>query len=112
MRIIVNIDKGIIGDNMQRLDWNLRTINQLDVKSEVQVCEIRGDGPIRQRLLDMGILPQVMIRIERFALGGNTVWIETEGRHLALRKKEAMTIYVRESVSHTMANADLLSSKV
>ena len=73
-------------------------LSQLPINTDVLVCEVKGSGPIRQRLFDMGILPEVNLRIERISLAGGTIWIEFEGRHLALRKQEANTIFVKKVV--------------
>ena len=59
-----------------------------------RIDEVRGSGSIRQRLLDMGLLPRQCVRLERVALGGAPVWVELNGSHLALRREEAAMILV------------------
>ncbi len=61
-----------------------------------QIGEIHGQGSIRQRLLDMGLMPKQTVRMERIALGGAPVWIELNGSHLALRREEAAMILLCE----------------
>jgi len=59
-----------------------------------RIDAIEGQGSIRQRLLDMGLLPRQNICLERIALGGAPIWIELNGSHLALRREEAAMILV------------------
>ncbi len=54
-----------------------------------RVTQVRAQGAIRQRLLDMGILPRAEIEVERTAPGGEPVWIRLLGFQLALRRNEA-----------------------
>jgi DtxR family Mn-dependent transcriptional regulator len=60
----------------------------------VQVRFIAGRGAVRQRLLDLGILPQSRIEVERVALGGGPVWIRLDGYQLSLRRHEAEAVLV------------------
>lgn len=60
------------------------------------VTQIAATGALRQRLLDMGILPETAIELERSGLGGEPLWIRCQGARLALRRAEAGTIRVRK----------------
>jgi Fe2+ transport system protein FeoA len=42
----------------------------------------------------MGLLPDVVIRVERVAPVGDPVWISLQGSQIALRRKEAETVLV------------------
>jgi Fe2+ transport system protein FeoA len=59
------------------------TIRQVDAK-----------GAIRQRLLDMGLLPEAVLRVERVAPTGDPVWISLRGSQIALRRKEAQSVLI------------------
>ncbi|MBW1807421.1 MAG: DtxR family transcriptional regulator [Deltaproteobacteria bacterium] len=58
------------------------------------VTHVNGHGAIRQRLLDMGILPKVIVEVERVAPSGDPIWIKLQGFQLSLRRKEADAILV------------------
>ena len=58
------------------------------------VTTIRAGGALRQRLLDMGVLPETPIDIERVGLGGDPFWVRCQGARLALRRSEAESILV------------------
>jgi DtxR family Mn-dependent transcriptional regulator len=59
------------------------------------VTKIGAGGALRQRLLDMGMLPETTIDIERVGLGGDPFWIRCQGARLALRRSEAQSVFVR-----------------
>ena len=61
------------------------------------VMNVGSQGAIRQRLLDMGILPNARITMARVAPAGDPVWIELDGTQLALRKPEAESILVERT---------------
>lgn len=60
------------------------------------VTHINARGARRQRLLDMGILPDTAVDIERFAFGGDPLWVRCHGARLELRRAEANSVLVRE----------------
>lgn len=59
-----------------------------------RVMRIEGSGPIRQRLLDMGIMPDVVIEMERVSPTGDPVWVKFQGTQLSLRRREAASVVV------------------
>ena len=71
-----------------------RTILDLEAGQDGKIADVKGVGSVRQRLLDMGLLPRKTFRLERFALGGAPVWIVINGTHLALRRDEAAMVLV------------------
>ena len=60
-----------------------------------RVTRVEATGPVRQRLLDMGLLPDAMVELERLAPAGDPVWIRLQGYRLSLRQSEARTVHVR-----------------
>ncbi len=56
------------------------------------VAQIDAKGAIRQRLLDMGLLPDVELMVERIAPSGDPIWIRLDGSQIALRMKEAKAV--------------------
>ena len=59
------------------------------------VTKLATGGALRQRLLDMGMLPETTIDIERVGLGGDPFWVRCQGARLALRRSEAQSVFVR-----------------
>lgn len=73
-----------------------KTLADLEPWRKGRVTQITGRGAIRQRLLDMGILPDVVVEVERIAPTGDPLWIKLDGFQLSLRREEARTIIVDE----------------
>jgi DtxR family Mn-dependent transcriptional regulator len=63
------------------------------------VTHVGASGALHQRLLDMGILPNTTIDLERSGPGGEPLWIRCHGARLALRRTEAKAIRVRDEVA-------------
>lgn len=61
---------------------------------EGRIRQVNAKGAVRQRLLDMGLLPDVVARMERVAPTGDPVWISLEGSQIALRRKEAGSVII------------------
>ncbi len=61
------------------------------------VTKIDATGVLRQRLLDMGVLPNTPLDVERVGLGGDPFWVRCQGAQLALRRTEASCILVRNA---------------
>jgi len=75
-----------------------RSMSVYDLKpgQHGNVTQVNAQGAIRQRLLDMGILPDVRIEVERVAPAGEPVWIKLQGTQLSLRRQEAEAVLVAE----------------
>ena len=56
------------------------------------VMQVNAQGSIRQRILDMGILPGARVELVRVAPTGDPIWIELDGTQLALRRPEAEAV--------------------
>ncbi len=69
-----------------------RSILDLKAGDTGLIRRVLGRGSIRQRLLDMGLLPKQKILLKRMAPRGGPVWIELNGTQLALRREEASVI--------------------
>lgn len=70
------------------------SLYDLEPGEEGQVKQVNAVGAIRQRLLDMGVLPQTRVSVERVAPTGDPVWIRLDGSQLALRRQEAQAVVV------------------
>ncbi len=53
---------------------------------------VKGNGPIRRRIMDMGLVPGTELVMERYAPLGDPIEVKNHGFHLSLRKEEADTI--------------------
>jgi len=73
-----------------------RTLCDLEPGSEAIIRKIGGNGAIKQRLLDLGITRDTLIRVERMAPLGDPIEINVKGYYLAIRMDEAKFIEVEE----------------
>ncbi|MFW6139618.1 MAG: DtxR family transcriptional regulator [Spirochaetota bacterium] len=73
---------------------NSSTLRSLNVGQKCRVKNISGAPEIKRRLLDMGIVPGVEIKMEKAAPLGDPVDITVKGYHLSLRKEEASCVEV------------------
>jgi DtxR family transcriptional regulator, Mn-dependent transcriptional regulator len=61
------------------------------------VARVNAHGAIRQRLLDMGILPRAEVTVARLAPTGDPIWIRIHGTELALRRQEAEAVLLEDA---------------
>jgi DtxR family Mn-dependent transcriptional regulator len=71
------------------------SLSDLEPGQCAMVTHVTADGAVRQRILDMGILPESTVELERTGLKGDPLWIRCQDARLALRRSEACTILVR-----------------
>ena len=71
------------------------SISELKPGERAIISRVKGNGPIRQRLFDMGIMPNVRIQLERVSPVGDPIWIKFDGTHVSLRLREAESIILR-----------------
>jgi len=58
------------------------------------ISKVGGSGQTHRRILDMGVVPQTEIEVERVAPLGDPIEVKIKGYHLSLRKEELTNIYV------------------
>lgn len=72
----------------------MKTLNQVKVGETVKVTKIAGEGPIKRRIMDMGITKGVDIYVRKVAPLGDPVEVTVRGYELSLRKADAEMIEV------------------
>lgn len=70
------------------------TLAELEIGGKAKISEIKGETPVTKRLMEMGVLPGVSVRVVKTAPFGDPIEIRVRGYSLALRKSEAETIQV------------------
>ncbi len=61
-----------------------------------RISEIGAIGPLRRRLMDMGVLVGEVVRVEKVAPLGGPIEITVKNYNLSLRKKEAEGILLED----------------
>ncbi len=59
------------------------------------MAAINTTGPMKRRIMDMGITPGVEIKVVKVAPLGNPIEVNVRGYELSLRKEEAQQIEMR-----------------
>lgn len=70
------------------------TLANLSTGEEAKVLSVSGDNAITKRLMEMGVVPGVSVRVIKTAPLGCPIEIRVRGYSLALRKAEAQTIEI------------------
>ena len=73
----------------------MKTLNQVKVGETVKVTKIAGEGPIKRRIMDMGITKGVEIYVRKVAPLGDPVEITVRGYELSVRKDDAQCVEVK-----------------
>ncbi|RLF16359.1 MAG: ferrous iron transport protein A [Thermoprotei archaeon] len=71
-------------------------LSEASVGRSYVVVKVEGSGLTRRRLLDLGLLPGVKLRVVRLAPLGDPMEIEVRGYNLSVRKSEASQVIVEE----------------
>ena len=77
----------------------LRTLTRLFTIAVAAVARPGGDGALRCRLLDMGLIPRTRVTLQKVAPMGDPIEIRVRGYELTLRVEEAQKIEVREETA-------------
>ncbi len=78
----------------EKINPPLLSLSQLEEESLAVIKNIEAPKNIKQKLMDLGILPQKEIFLEKKALFGEPLEIILGSLHISLRKDEADTIFV------------------
>ena len=73
-------------------------LSDLQPGDQGEVVQVRAQGQIRQRLLEMGFIRGVQLRVEKLAPLGDPMELVIKGYHLSLRRDESACILVHKVV--------------
>ena len=72
----------------------MRTLKEIESGNTVKVIKLDGKGPVKRRIMDMGITKGVDIYVRKVAPLGDPVEVTVRGYELSLRKADAEMIEV------------------
>ena len=75
------------------------TLDKLPLGQEAVITAVGGEGALRCRLLDMGLIPKTSVQVEKVAPLGDPLELRVRGYSLSLRKEDAGKIEVE--VAHS-----------
>ena len=72
----------------------MKTLKDASIGQTVKVKKLTGEGPVKRRIMDMGITKGVEIYVRKVAPLGDPVEVAVRGYELSLRKADAEMIEV------------------
>ena len=72
------------------------TLNILSLGQDAVITSVGGEGPLRCRLLDMGLTPRTLVTLRKVAPMGDPIEIRVRGYELTLRVEDGKKIQVEE----------------
>lgn len=74
------------------------TLDELKIGGSAVITAVGGDGALRLRLLDMGLIPRTRVSMVKIAPMGDPMEITVRGYVLTLRREDAAKIEITEDV--------------
>lgn len=72
------------------------TLANLEIGAVAKVIKLNGNNAITKRLMEMGVVPGVSVKVVKSAPFGDPIQILVRGYNLAMRKAEADVIEVSQ----------------
>lgn len=72
----------------------MKTLREVKMGQTARVVRLTGEGPVRRRIMDMGITKGVEVYVRKVAPLGDPVEVTVRGYELSLRKADAQMIEV------------------
>ena len=72
----------------------MKTLKDAKVGETVTVKRLHGEGPVKRRIMDMGITKGTQVHIRKVAPLGDPVEVNVRGYELSIRKGDADCIEV------------------
>ena len=72
------------------------TINDLQIGQKGIISAVGGEGALRLRCLDMGLIPGTSVLLQKVAPMGDPIQIQVRGYELTIRREDAKMIDLRE----------------
>lgn len=72
------------------------TIDDLKVGQSGTIAQVGGEGALRLRFLDMGLIPGTKVALRKVAPMGDPIQIQVRGYELTIRREDAARITLKE----------------
>mgnify|MGYP004597012335 CR=1 FL=1 len=85
-------------DLRKLIAWGYRkmTIDDLTIGQSGVISQVGGEGPLRLRFLDMGLIPGTKVTLQKIAPMGDPIQIQVRGYELTIRREDARKIALKE----------------
>ena len=72
----------------------MKTLKDAQVGQTVTVARLNGTGPVKRRIMDMGITKGVQIYVRKVAPLGDPMELKVRGYELSVRKADAEMVEI------------------
>ena len=72
------------------------TIDDLKIGQSGTIAAVGGEGALRLRFLDMGLIPGTKVLLQKIAPMGDPIQIQVRGYELTIRRDDAKKITLQE----------------
>ncbi len=72
----------------------MKTLKDVKVGEDCVVARLHGEGPVKRRIMDMGITKGVAIHVRKVAPLGDPMELNVRGYELSIRKGDAEMIEI------------------
>lgn len=79
------------------------TLDLLPLGVPARIITVGGNGALRCRLLDMGLIPRTQVQVKKVAPLGDPIVINLRGYEMTIRKEDARMIVVETKVDSLKA---------
>ncbi|WP_208974997.1 FeoA family protein [Pseudovibrio exalbescens] len=83
--------------NSEVISISLRSLNDVSPGTPVSIRKLHATGAVRQRLLDLGLMPNVPVTVVRAAPLNDPIELRVDASAITLRRQEAATVEVDEA---------------
>jgi Fe2+ transport system protein FeoA len=95
-----NYDKITVAKGERKMNSeNISTLATATVGTQAKVKKIIGENAVTRRLMEMGVVPGVSVRVVKTAPFGCPLEIRVRGYNLAIRRSEAEAIEIQTAAS-------------
>ena len=72
----------------------MKTLKEAKIGETVTVVKLTGEGPVKRRIMDMGLTKGTLVHVKKPAPLGDPIELTVRGYELSIRKAEAENVIV------------------
>lgn len=72
----------------------MKTLKEVKIGETVTVVKLTGEGPVKRRIMDMGLTKGTLVHVKKSAPLGDPIELTVRGYELSIRKAEAENVIV------------------
>ena len=72
----------------------MKILKEAKIGETVTVVKLTGEGPVKRRIMDMGLTKGTLVHVKKSAPLGDPIELTVRGYELSIRKAEAENVIV------------------